>query len=167
MFLPFLILFAALLLIYIEFFVPGGIMGTAGALLFVLSVYYAFWNSNSGLFAAGFAVGGLVVLGLLVKIALWRIQKGKSGKNLYLDSDQEGFQASSYAQERVGEKGKTSSDLKPSGYILVAGQRYQAVSKFGYLAKGTEIEVIGGEGAHLIVKPLGVALDSSRSNTQG
>jgi membrane-bound ClpP family serine protease len=49
--------------------------------------------------------------------------------------------------------GYADTDLKPSGHVLVEGNRFQAVSKNGYIDKATEIEILGGIGSHLIVQP--------------
>ena len=55
-------------------------------------------------------------------------------------------------KDLVGKEGVVSSDLKPSGHILVEDNYYQAVSKTGYIEKGRNIKVIGGQGARLICK---------------
>lgn len=79
------------------------------------------------------------------------MKTGKA-KGFFLDSAQEGYVASSFEKELVGKQGEALSDLKPAGHILIEGKRHQALSKMGYLVKGTKIEIIGGQGAHLIVK---------------
>lgn len=48
--------------------------------------------------------------------------------------------------------GQTVSDLGPSGFVVVEGKRYQAIARSGYIDKGNAITVIGGQGAHLLVK---------------
>ena len=83
------------------------------------------------------------------------MKKGKF-KGIFLNTAQNGYVASEFAKELIGKKGEAISDLKPAGHILVEGKRYQAVAKIGYIEMGSSIEVIGGEGAHLIVKVYGV-----------
>jgi membrane-bound ClpP family serine protease len=88
----------------------------------------------------------------LISFTLRRIPKIKGGRGIYLKSDQEGYVASEYDASLIGKSGKVLADLKPSGFIYIDEHQYQAISQSGYLVKGTEITVIGGRGAFLIVK---------------
>lgn len=154
MWMPFIFLGIGLLLIFSEFFLPGGIMGIAGGVLLVLSIVFFAIQSDSLVAVIIFTVVSIVLFGVLVKFALWRIKRGKGGKGLYLDTAQEGYVASKFDGTLIGKRGSALSDLKPAGHVLIEGRRYQAVSKLGYVLKGTSVEVIGGEGAHIIVKPI-------------
>jgi len=46
------------------------------------------------------------------------------------------------------------TDLKPGGYILVEGKQHQALSNTGYIVKGKEVKIIGGQEESLIVKQI-------------
>ena len=147
-----LIALAGFLLIYLEFYLPGGIMGiTGGVLLFANIVYFAIRSPS--LFQLFILVAATIVgLVVIVKLALNRIKTAKPGEGVYHDDDQEGYCASSYNEEMVGKEGKALSNLSPSGHIIVHGNKLQALSRSGFIAKDTEIVVIGGQGAHLIIK---------------
>lgn len=127
-------------------------MGTAGGILMVASIVVFALKAESLWAILLYILGVAVVLALLVKFTLWRFRTGKGAKGLFLKEDQEGYTASSYAKEYIGKQGHAVTDLKPAGHIEIESKKYQAVSKTGYLVKGTKIEVVGGEGAHLIVK---------------
>ncbi len=88
---------------------------------------------------------------MLITFTLRYIKKGKT-TGIYLNSAQEGYLASEFDKTLIGKSGEALTDLKPAGHILVEGKRYQAVSKTGYLDKGSKIEIVAGEGAHFIVK---------------
>ncbi|NGX55602.1 MAG: hypothetical protein KR126chlam2_01239 [Chlamydiae bacterium] len=148
----YLLLAVGLLMIFFEFFLPGGILGVAGGVLIVVSIVLFAIHAESLWAILLFVIVALVLLGALVQFALWRIRTGRGPKSLYLHTDQEGYVASSFAKDFIGKEGDALSDLKPSGHILVEGKRLQAVAKIGYIHKGTKIVVIGGEGAHLVVK---------------
>ncbi len=141
-----------LLLVYFEFFVPGGILGVVGGLLIILGVIFAIWKHTSlfWLFFYLFAVIALLVL--TIKLALWRIKKNGGRGHYYLDKDQEGYVASSYEKELVGEIGEALTPLRPAGYVQIKNLPYQAVAESGYIKKGSKIKIIGGEGARFIVK---------------
>jgi len=150
---PYLFLGLGLLLIFIEFFLPGGVMGAAGGVFIIVSIVFFVVQAQSLLAVILYLLATLFFVGVLMRFALWRLRKGNL-KGIYLNSAQEGYFASEYAKDLIGKEGKAFSDLKPSGHILVEGKRYQAVSKVGYVTKGTEIVVVGGEGGHLIVKKI-------------
>lgn len=146
------ILVIGLLLVYSEFFLPGGVMGTVGGILIVVSTVVFASNSNGILPALLFIVLALLALAGVIRLALWRIQQAAPEHSVFLRDDQAGFVASRFDQEVVGQDGEAVSDLKPSGHVLVSGKRYQAVSQSGYVTKGTAIRVTGGRSAYLTVK---------------
>ena len=148
---PFILLGVGFLLIFLEFFLPGGIIGVAGGVFVVLSIVFFSIQTESFVALTVYIIAVIALLAALVKFSLWRIRKGKV-KGIFLNTVQEGYVASEYPKELIGKQGKALSDLKPAGHILVEEKRYQAVSKTGYIVKGSKIEVIGGEGAHLVVK---------------
>ncbi|MCC5831806.1 MAG: hypothetical protein JJU12_02040 [Chlamydiales bacterium] len=148
---PFVLLALGLLMIFFEFFLPGGIIGTAGGLLVLLSIIFFGLQAKTALPVLLFTLFALFMVGVLIAFAIWRIKRGKMS-GIFLNSEQSGYIASEFAKELIGEEGEALSDLKPSGHVLVNKKRYQAVSKMGYVNKGSKIKVVGGEGAHLIVK---------------
>ena len=149
---PFFLVFLGLLLIFIEFYLPGMVMGIIGAIIIFASIILFAVQQHSPLEVFLFISAVFASLAFLISFTLKRIPKAKANSSIYLKSDQEGYFASSYDAKLVGKKGKALSDLKPSGYIYIEGQQYQAISQSGYIVKGTEITVIGGRGAYLIVK---------------
>ncbi|PIS00911.1 MAG: serine protease [Chlamydiae bacterium CG10_big_fil_rev_8_21_14_0_10_35_9] len=143
-----------LLLIYFEFFLPGGIMGVAGGVLLISSIVILLLNDPGSLVLIIFIASLIIALLITIKIALWRVRStGKKG-TIFLDSDQTGYFASFYDKELVGKLGIAESDLKPSGHVKIDDTSYQAVSKGRYINKGSTIQVIGGEGSRLIVKQI-------------
>lgn len=149
---PYLLVLFGLLLIFLEFFVPGGILGLAGALFLCISLISFAVTSDSLLATLLYTFIVLALLGFLIRFALWRIRKTSGDKTIYSDDDQQGFVASSFNEEAIGKEGIALTDLKPSGKIRVNGQDLQATSEMGYVTKGTHIVVVRGEGAHVIVK---------------
>lgn len=151
---PFILLIFGLILIFIEFYIPGAIMGIAGGLMVFTSIIMFAMQSQSPWEIAIYVVVVGVVLGYLIKFAIWRIRTAKPDYSIYSDDSQNGFQASSFDSTAIGKHGVVVTDLKPGGHILVDGKRLQAISQSGYLTKGTEVLVIGGQEESLIVKPI-------------
>ena len=148
---PYILLFVGLLLIFIEFFLPGGVLAIAGGVLLILGIIYFAVQSTSGVAVLFFTIGTILLLGILVKFTLWRMRRGHLGKSIFLGTHQEGYIASHFDPADIGKIGIAINDLKPAGHILVENKRLQAVAKVGYIPKGTNIKIIGGEGAHFIV----------------
>ena len=151
---PFMLLLIGLGLIFLEFYIPGAIMGIMGGLMVLTSLVLFAYESTSPLYVALYTILTLVSLVALVRFALWRIPRARQGFSIYLDKDQEGYVASHFDHAAIGKSGVVLSDLKPGGYILIDGKQHQAISRGGYIVKGTEVSVIGGEEESLIVKPI-------------
>jgi membrane-bound ClpP family serine protease len=152
--LPILLVIAGLLLIYFEFFLPGGIMGIFGAMLMIAGVILLATTGVSPFTLFIFVALSALLLFFTIKFALIRVKKTGSKGTMFLNDDQTGYYASKYNKELVEKEGIASSDLKPSGYIKIEDNIYQAVSKTGYIEKGSPIKVIGGRGAYLICKQI-------------
>lgn len=151
---PYIFLALGLLLILIEFYLPGAIMGIAGGILIVTSIVLFAMQAASPIWIILYIIGVTIAIIFLVKFALWRIRTAKPGRSIYLESDQTGYQASTYDASVVGKTGVVVTDLKPGGHILVDGKRLQAISQSGYLVKGTTVTILGGQEESLIVKPI-------------
>jgi membrane-bound ClpP family serine protease len=63
-----------------------------------------------------------------------------------------GYVASQFDKSAIGKEAIVLSDLKPGGYILIDGQKLQAISNEGYIPQGCHVEVIGGQEESLMVK---------------
>jgi membrane-bound serine protease (ClpP class) len=149
---PFLLVLLGLVLIFIEFFVPGAVMGTLGSIAVLIGIVLFASESSSLLATVLFVAGTAAAIGLLIRFALWRIVHTKSSYSIYSDKDQQGYQASSYDQSAIGKSGTVLADLKPGGFVLIEGKQHPAISVSGYLSKGDKVTVIGGQEQSLIVK---------------
>jgi membrane-bound ClpP family serine protease len=147
-----ILLFLALLLIFLEFYLPGGILGVAGGVLLIGAIVVFALFSPHPLLSLGFGIGCFLLLLLLVKFALQRIRHSRPESSIYLGTDQEGTKGAEFSTEMVGRDGVAATNLRPSGHIIIAEKRYQAVAQMGFISKGERVKVIGGEGGHLIVK---------------
>ena len=149
---PFLFLAFGLLLILTEFYLPGAIMGVSGGILVVTSIVLFAMESSSIWWVVLYIIGVIFAVTYLVKFALWRIRTAKPNQSIYLNSDQSGYQASSFDSSVIGKTGIVVTDLKPGGHILIDGKRLQAISQGGYITKGTEVLVLSGQEESLFVK---------------
>lgn len=146
-----LLAFAGIVLIFLEFFLPGAVMAVLGTLALLVSVglffaqYPAFWG-------VVFLLSVLVSVFIACKFAIWRVKRSHGNGNFYHNDDQEGYLASTFDSSLIGKEGIVSTELKPAGHILVNGQLYQALSETGFISKGITVKIVGGKGSHLIVR---------------
>lgn len=148
----FIFLIFGLALIYLEFYLPGAVMGTAGGLLLVASLFLFIMEYQSPLFTVIYLALILGLVAAVIKYALWKIPRGKPATSIYSKDAQDGYFASSFDPALIGKKGVVVTDLKPGGYILIDGIQIQALSESGYITQGTEVIVLRGDGDSLIVK---------------
>ena len=149
---PFIILGLGLLMIFLEFYLPHGIMGVIGALTVLASIVIFAVQYDSPVLILLYSLGVFVLLYYLFIFALWQIKKAPPGRSVYTHGDQEGYVASEYDKQAIGKVGIVDSDLKPGGHIIVEGKRHLAISLSGYITKGEEVIVVGGEAESLTVK---------------
>lgn len=150
----FIFLVIGLALIYLEFYLPGAVMGTAGGLLLVASLFLFMMEYGSPIWTVLYLVFILAAVAAVIKYALWKIPRTKSSRSIYSKDAQDGYFASSFDPALIGKKGVVVTDLKPGGYISVEGNQVQALSESGYISQGSEVLVLRGEGDSLIVKQL-------------
>lgn len=143
---------SGLLLIYLEFFLPGAVMAIGGSLLLLVSLFFFHMQDLGILSFAAYIASLACSIFLIIKLALWQLKASAKRGTMRLESDQEGFLASSYPSDLVGKTAIAETDLKPSGHVLIEGLRYQAMSKSGYIDKAARLKVTGGTGSHLLVQ---------------
>ncbi|MDN3504173.1 MAG: NfeD family protein [Rhabdochlamydiaceae bacterium] len=146
------LLLISLLLIYLEFYLPGGIPGTFGAILLLGSVFTFYTEFQSIQWSIAYFISALLFSAMTCLFAIRNIKRSGVHNTMYLAADQKGYMASSYNKEVVGLKGEAITSLRLSGHIEIEGRQYQAMSKNQFIEKGEKVIVIGGQGSYLLVK---------------
>ncbi len=149
---PFLLLVLGLFLIFAEFYLPGAILGVMGGISMIVAIMLFSNLYGSPILTVLFTLLSMILLGILIKFALWKIQNEKKGSGIYSYDDQAGYTASTFDSSAIGKIGIAHTDLRPGGQVLIEGKRHTAISQSGYLEKGTRVLVTGGEGESLTVK---------------
>ncbi len=145
------LLAVGLLLVCLEVFIPGGVVGSLGGLFLIASIVLAFVERESpfGFYWAG----GVLVLALLaIFISIKLLPGSPAGKRLFLSSAQIGYSASEEGIERLaGKRGEAITNLRPAGMIEIEGARIDVVTGGEYLPRGTTVEVIRVDGNRVVV----------------
>jgi membrane-bound ClpP family serine protease len=143
---------AGILLLAIEVFVPGMIVGLMGGLAIFAGVVTAFnlYGSGGGMIALAC---GALLLGVTLYIEFVVLPKSKLARKLSMEGTVAGTSQAAVADLAavIDQQGETITPLAPSGYISLQGRRYEAFSQSGYLAKGVAVRVTGLDNFRLIV----------------
>ena len=148
----FLLYFTGLLLICIEIFIPGGIVGAFGAVSLVMSFWLAFTRIGSA-FGTYFVTGGLVLLLAAIYFSIKKFPHSTAGRKMLLAGDEKSFKATEADLELLKDKaGIAHTTLRPSGIGVVDGQRLSVVTEGNFLEKGTPFSIIRIEGNKIVVR---------------
>ncbi len=138
-------------LLLMELFLPGGILGILGFASVVYGCWLAFglgpaWGSGAVLMSVVMTVG-LVVM----------IVRSRSARKLVLDSrPSRQWKAPRVGlEELVGRDGVTLSPLRPAGIAEIDGQRLDVVTDSEFLDRGVRVQVSEVEGTRVVVEPVG------------
>lgn len=141
-----------ILLIAIEVIVPGGILGTLGGLMMFGGCVMAFldFGNQGGLIAilTAFVIGAAALF-----LEFRYLPRTKFGQRAFLHSQVTGVSAAvgKEARSLIGESAEALTMLSPSGYVSVAGQRYEAFCQSGQVPAGSDLEIIDADNFRLIV----------------
>lgn len=145
---------AALILVFFEVILPGGILGLIAGICIIVAAWVAGSEYGSGgailtLLASALAVG------LLIYIEFKVIARTSLGNAFFLKSAVTGHSNRAQAEASVvGQEGVAITRLNPSGKVAIGGESYQAHSQDGYIEVDTAIRVVDQDNFKLIIKKL-------------
>ncbi len=142
-----------LVLVCIEVFIPGGIVGIIGLAAIATSFYLAF--TKIGTAFGGYFMGiGFVLLLVALYICFRFVPKTRMARFLFLKSTEKDFTSTSEARmsELLGQGGTALTSLRPAGMARIAGQRINVVADGTFVEKDTQVKVTKVEGNRVIVR---------------
>ncbi len=145
-----------LLLIFLELYLPGGILGTIGSILIVVSMVYAYRVLPQ---QAPLIIAFQILLGgILIYIWIKQFHRTRWGKRLILEEKEDtnrGYVAQEKELEKlVGKEGITLTLLRPVGIAEIEGKRVGVVTEGIYVGKGKKVRVLEVSGNQLKVKEI-------------
>ncbi|WAA11501.1 NfeD family protein [Fervidibacillus halotolerans] len=142
-----------IVLIIVEIFIPGGIVGLIGLGSIFLSILVAGNNVVEMSINLLFAITvGIVAMVILMKFF---------GKKMTLfnkivlrdsTSTEQGYVSNPTRTDLIDKIGTTITPLRPSGTILIGNERIDAVTEGGFIGSGKKIIVIEVEGPRVVVR---------------
>ncbi|WP_432776727.1 nodulation protein NfeD [Brevibacillus gelatini] len=140
-----------ILLMILEIFLPGGIVGAIGFISIVTGLVMAAYDTQQGLASLGIAaaVTAFVTFLLIKRYGV----RGLFGKFVLGDvqRNEEGYVAPKDQRDLAGKTGIALTPLRPAGVVKVEGKRVDAVSAGGFIDPGTAIVVVQVEGTRVVV----------------
>lgn len=143
------------LLLAIEIFIPGGVIGIVGILIILAAIVGAGIQFGASV-AFPLGVACLVVgVGFFFAWAKY-FPDSRMGSRFNLKTmvgKESGYSSQDPAWEAlVGKRGETQSDLHPSGIAKVEGMRLDVISEGAYIPKGSPIEVTQVNSNRIVVR---------------
>lgn len=146
-----LLFLIGVLLLGVEVFVPGGVLGVLGGIAMVSGCVIAFtvFGINGGLIASGIAAAILCLTFYVEFVLLPKTSLGRS-LTVRVPSLPPADESAKHAA-LIGQMASAETILAPTGYVLVGGVRYEAVSQTGLIQRGTTVSIVAYDGFRLIV----------------
>lgn len=143
-----------MLLIAVDFYLPGFVLGSVGVVLMIVATVLCGMHHSLTLTLVLFCVqvtAGFVAAWLSIKY----FPQTKYGQKMILHETLEGAQSSRNASaELIGREGSAQTVLRPSGMAVIDGKRLDVVAESGMIVAGSAIKVIAVEGTRVIVRKL-------------
>lgn len=141
-----------ILLMILEIFLPGGIIGAIGFTSIVTGLVMAAYDTKQGIASLGIAV---LVTAVVVFLLVKRYGvKGLFNKFVLQDEQHntEGYVAPKDQRELLHQEGVALTTLRPAGMVKVEGRRIDAVTSGEFIQAGTAIVVVLVEGTRIVVQ---------------
>lgn len=149
-----LLVVLGVLLVGVEVFVPGGVLGVIGAAALVVAAVMGFKVFGPGL---GFlsAIAIIVFAGVCIAVFVRYFPQTPIGRRLSLANSGKDFKSYPVTdQNLVGHEGVTLSILRPSGIAKIDGHRVDVVADSDWIEEGKRVRVIKVEGVRVLVREL-------------
>ncbi len=156
-----LFIVGVILLIVEIFVIPGfGITGILGIILMVAALFFGLITdidiaTTNAISIAIIQLASTFVLTAIVIYFIWKfLPKSQTFNKLILNENlksKSGYTAKPEIENLVGKVGKSITDLRPAGSILIDNQRIDVVTEGDYIEKDNDVIVKKVEGSKVIV----------------
>ncbi|MEN1969358.1 nodulation protein NfeD [Lentibacillus sp. N15] len=150
-----ILLILGIILIIVEFFVAGGIVGLLG----VGSILGSLFLSSEDIGHMAMSVSIAFIIAIVASVVLFKtigMEKGFFRHIILRDqtSTEQGYVSSVNRLELIGLEGVTLTPLRPSGTALFDGERMDVVSEGSYIQINKAVKVVMVEGVRVVVREI-------------
>ncbi|OWA37878.1 nodulation efficiency protein NfeD [Saccharibacillus sp. O16] len=148
------LLFAAgIILMALEVFIPSfGILGLLGGASLIGGVVMAAWATGHALQTLGIAfVLAAAAVGIVVFVFK---ERGIWNRFILKDSltSEAGYNSATTRYELVGRDGVSLTPLRPSGTVMIDGERIDVVSEGAFIERDKAVTIVKAEGGRVVVQ---------------
>lgn len=142
-----------IVLIVLEFFVPGGIMGLIGVLSIITSLLLAAGNISHMIFSILIALLVTIIASVLL-FKRFGYEKGIFRRIILFDStsSEKGYVSNQNRSDLIGLEGTTVTPLRPSGTAVFNDERIDVVTEGGFISSNKKVKIIKTEGPRIVVR---------------
>jgi membrane-bound ClpP family serine protease len=146
---------AGLVLIAVDFYLPGFVLGSIGVMLMLLATAICY-NDTGSLDKAIILFCLEVTLGIGAGYASIKyFPKTAAGKKMILAATQSGASAQPCkASDWIGRDGMALTILRPAGVAMIDGKRLDVMAESGMIESGSPIKIVAVHENRLVVKKL-------------
>lgn len=143
------------LLLLVELFVFGAVLGIIGITLIIISFVTLGNNLSMMLFNVVFA-SILTLIEWVVLVKFFKKSIAIFDKVVLKDSTskESGYTSHNDRSHLVGEIAVSYTDLRPSGIIILNNERIDAVSEGSFISKDMKVAIIEVEGTRVVVREI-------------
>lgn len=150
-----ILLVLGIVLIILEFFVTGGVLGLLG----VGSIIGSLFLSGYDIGHMSLSIAIAFVSAIVVAVILYRsigLEKGIFRHIVLRDrtSTELGYVSSVSRMELMGLEGVAVTPLRPSGTVLLDGERIDVVTEGGFIDEKKRVKVVKVEGMRIVVREI-------------
>jgi len=147
----FIFVFSGAVLLGLEVFVPGGVVGFIGVMMLIYAAFIAL-NTIGGILGISLAFLALFIGCVMVLLVIKVFPKSFAGRKLSLTADMRESRAAAAGLDALaGVEGVAVTVLRPSGFAEIGGQRIDVVTRGENIEVGSKISVVEVEGNRVVV----------------
>lgn len=147
---------SGMLLLGVEIFVPGGILGLLGGMALMAAMAVGFHPDVFGV-EGGLVSAILIVVATAAYVFLIMkfLPRSPIGRLLTLSKSTADYKAPpEHLQALDGHQGVALTDLRPGGFARFDGKRTDVVAEGNWISEGTRVQVIQVEGSRVVVREI-------------
>lgn len=144
-----------IVLIVLEFFVPGGIMGVLGVLSIIISLLLAANNIEHMIFSILIALL-VTIIAAIILFKRFGYEKGIFRHIILFDStsSDKGYVSNVTRNDLIGLVGFTVTPLRPSGTAVFNNERIDVVTEGGFISNNKKVKIVKAEGPRIVVREI-------------
>ncbi|MCU9613923.1 nodulation protein NfeD [Caldibacillus lycopersici] len=142
-----------IILIVVELFLPGGILGFLGLGSIILSILLA----GENMVQMGINLLIAIAIAVIAMVILMKVFKKKIrvfNKIILKDSTntEQGYISNKTRTDLLNKTGISLTPLRPAGTIMIDGERVDAVTEGSFVNSGVKVSVVKVEGVRVVVR---------------